>query len=369
MGFKRYQLNARVVQDLKKRSTIGIVFYLMVVCLVLFADGYYYRHPGFAREYMFWVSLICLFRLIHLPVARLTKQRFEKLNNHIFLASVALTALIWGVGFAKFLLQEGEAPTRFMMTVCSIGLCAGGVVAFVPDIRLCLVFLILFLMPADLTLFATGIDRPLAIAIFMFVIYLCFIAVRSNRDYWDALESEHLLAVRSRELEQLSRTDGLTGMFNRRYFDESYAREWRRAVRGQSPLSIILFDIDYFKRVNDQYGHPAGDAYLKHIGGIILQVFRRTTDLSARYGGEEFIVLLPESLETAAKRAERFRAAVEQTYILHHGEKIQRTISAGVATMVPGRTDHSKILISRADSALYQSKENHRNKVTVWQER
>lgn len=365
MTFKRYQLNDRVITDLKKRSTVGIVFYVVLAVLILTADGYYKRYPSFSGAFLFWISAICFFRFIHLPVSRTIGQRFSTLNTWLFLLSVAATGAIWGIGFAKFLMGEGEIRTRFMMTVCSIGLCSGGVVAFIPDLRLSVIFLALFLLPADLALFISGLDRPLAAALLLFFCYMAFVAVRGNREYWDALENEHLLKVRTRELEKISRIDGLTGLFNRRYFDQLLDQEWRRAARQQVPVSVILFDIDFFKQINDRYGHLAGDDYLKLFSSALQKIFRRTTDICARYGGEEFIVLMQEPADNAMKRAESLRRHIEETALRFDGKAIRTTISGGVASMIPSKKVPAEKLISLADAMLYRSKEQGRNRMTA----
>ena len=118
--------------------------------------------------------------------------------------------------------------------------------------------------------------------------------------------------------------------------------------------------------MNDQYGHLAGDEYLKFISGFLRTVFRRTTDIYARYGGEEFIVLMQEPVNHAVTRAETVRSLVEKGSLLFEGNTIQTTISAGVAVMIPSKETGPEKLISRADAMLYQSKENGRNRVTEW---
>ncbi|MBT3386845.1 MAG: GGDEF domain-containing protein [Desulfobacula sp.] len=365
MEFKKYQLYPRVYDDLKKRSTIGIVFYLTTACIVLFTDNYYLRHPEFSNPFLFSLSGICLLRLFHLYFAQWLQPKFEKFNNHIFIFSIAVTALIWGIGFAKFMIQDGELSATLLMTMCTIGLCAGGAVAFVPDLKLSIFFSFFMLVPAMGIMIFYQMNMPLVISLGIFFVYLCFIAQRGNSEYWDALENEYLLEEKSIALEKISRIDDLTKIYNRRYFDEALSFEWSRSVRLHTPISIIMFDIDDFKRINDQYGHLAGDQYLTATANMIKKVFKRETDIVARYGGDEFICLIPNTpLENVCMMAETVRLEIEAFHLEFEGQTIQASISSGAAICVPGPKENSNSLISKADKALYNSKTNGRNKVT-----
>ena len=167
-------------------------------------------------------------------------------------------------------------------------------------------------------------------------------------------------------LEDLSTLDGLTGIPNRRKFDEFIDIEWRRAVRGAYPLSLIMIDIDHFKLFNDNYGHGAGDECLKKVASSLYSSARRPADFVARYGGEEFVAILPESsLEQAKFFAERIRYNIEELNIVHDfsltAKKI--TISLGSATIVPTLKNSYQLLVKSADNALYKAKSEGRNRI------
>jgi diguanylate cyclase (GGDEF)-like protein len=154
-------------------------------------------------------------------------------------------------------------------------------------------------------------------------------------------------------------------MFNRRHFFDLARREIERSRRSGKPLSIILFDLDHFKKINDTYGHPAGDEVLQHVAEHC-QAALRFEDILARYGGEEFIVLLPETgLEPAEVVAERLRQVVETAPFTVCGQNVTITISLGVAGLPPGKETTIEELLSLADSALYISKQSGRNRVSV----
>jgi len=164
-------------------------------------------------------------------------------------------------------------------------------------------------------------------------------------------------------LESLSQTDGLTGAANRRHFDETLQQAWRVQTRYQQPLTLLLIDIDYFKKYNDTHGHIAGDDCLKNVTKAIQGVINRPTDFFARFGGEEFVLLLQGDLKEGSLVAEKARLAVSDLQIEHSGATCQYlTISLGVASLIPQLHQDPVELIKQADQALYQSKENGRNR-------
>lgn len=182
----------------------------------------------------------------------------------------------------------------------------------------------------------------------------------------EAVEAQ--LREANRQLEQLSRLDGLLGIANRRCFDEYLSRELERALRLQSPLSLILIDLDHFKHYNDRYGHIAGDHCLRETVRALEANLKRPTDLLARYGGEELVVVLPDTAAIGAYRiAERLRTAVEALAISHAASPSgpYLTISLGVHTLQPAPGDTPETLIQRADQALYEAKRLGRNRTVA----
>lgn len=174
----------------------------------------------------------------------------------------------------------------------------------------------------------------------------------------------------NRELTRLSSVDGLTGIANRRRFDESLLREWRRASRTGLPLSLLVADVDYFKPFNDNYGHQVGDECLKAVARTLELKLRRPTDVVARYGGEEFAAILPETaLDGAIAVADGMRGGIEALAITHRfsGAAAVVTISIGVASMTPVRGDENGFvaLIKAADDALFRAKKLGRNRVAA----
>jgi diguanylate cyclase (GGDEF)-like protein len=166
------------------------------------------------------------------------------------------------------------------------------------------------------------------------------------------------------QLDLLSKTDSLTGLYNRRYFDEMINQEWNRGLRSNNSLSCILLDIDYFKDYNDHYGHQAGDKCLKDIATLMKDTFRRAGDIVARYGGEEFIVILANSSQLNAMAAiAQFQAELAKLKIPHEKSDVSNyvTVSAGIASEIPSREQSIEDFIRSADKALYLAKHGGRN--------
>ncbi len=366
MAFQRHRINRRVINDLKKRSTSGVFFYMLVPYTIFFTDNYIDRHLGIASLFLCIFTTICLLRLLHLSIsARAPKER-EALHNQIFIGSVLLTALAWGIGAAYFLIQEGEPKAQLIMTICTAGFSAGGVVSFMPARRLAILYNLLMLLPAAMGLLLKGGNVALGIAVLLFSVYLILITLRGSEEYWTALENEFLLEEKSRELELTSRIDVLTGLYNRRHFDELFQLAWGICSRAESPISLMICDIDHFKKINDTFGHLAGDEYLKLISRCLENVFKRETDVVARYGGEEFVILFPDKdMNCIQDLAERFRKQVAEAILDYNGVKIQATISLGMTCCIPRVGQRSDILISHADTALYKAKNGGRNRVVV----
>lgn len=179
--------------------------------------------------------------------------------------------------------------------------------------------------------------------------------VAISHDMTEHKDLEDKLAV-------LASSDGLTGLANRRHFDEQLESEWERAKREGTPLSLLLLDVDHFKKFNDQYGHQAGDACLRSVARVLSEQARRPADVAARYGGEEFALLLPNTdAAGCAQVGERIQQAIRDLGILHALNPPSRliTLSLGGATLLSASDKlHCTSLIEAADKALYAAKES-----------
>ena len=183
-------------------------------------------------------------------------------------------------------------------------------------------------------------------------------------DVSDVAVSKIELQKANQRLKEFSRKDGLTGLFNRGYWEHQLLQEFKRQQRAQQPTSLIMMDIDHFKSVNDTHGHTIGDDVIRMVAAVIRDTLR-ATDVAGRYGGEEFAVILPDTTgEDAVTLAERLRVHVEEQVLKSEDMSLQVTISLGVASWNAELSSHSE-WISLADQALYQSKDLGRNRVSL----
>ena len=191
--------------------------------------------------------------------------------------------------------------------------------------------------------------------------------VRSVSMERNSFQVQQELLEANRSIQDQALSDGLTGIANRRNFDLTLEREWKRAQRSKQPLALLMMDIDHFKGLNDEHGHLTGDACLRDIAGLLRAGLGREADFAARYGGEEFAILLVDTgIEGGRVVAESLRRAVEQYECAGPGgSALSFTVSVGVASEVPMQQESSVTLVAAADKALYRAKRSGRNRVEV----
>jgi diguanylate cyclase (GGDEF)-like protein len=183
-------------------------------------------------------------------------------------------------------------------------------------------------------------------------------------------EEQGKLKKVNEQLQALSRTDGLTGLMNRRYFNERFAEEFARSHRYRNALTLMMVDIDHFKQLNDGFGHPFGDVVLKETAGVVRETLRTGVDIVARYGGEEIACVMPETAGTEGRIvAERLRQRVaDQEYVSEDGRAVSVTVSVGVASFPVDGIDDADAFLRAADEALYRAKQAGRNCVRLHEE-
>ena len=183
-------------------------------------------------------------------------------------------------------------------------------------------------------------------------------------DISERKKKEQELEILKKQLEEYSYQDGLTGIANRRFFEDSYQREWLNAQREQQPLTIMLLDIDYFKQYNDHNGHLLGDACLKQIAQLLKKSVSRPRDLVARFGGEEFVLILPDTTQASAiEVVERILQSIRTADICHSSSPLDQrlSVSLGVKTIIPTLKNDKMAFLKEVDQNLYLAKEQGRN--------
>ncbi|QLF91722.1 diguanylate cyclase [Pseudomonas sp. ABC1] len=184
-------------------------------------------------------------------------------------------------------------------------------------------------------------------------------------DVTDVATNRHQLQAANRELQRLSSTDRLTGLYNRGHWEERLRQEFARYSRSGGQASLVMFDIDHFKRINDSYGHQTGDAVIRRVADAVRMTVR-DSDIAGRYGGEEFAVLLPDTDRDGARIfAERLRGAVQEQRVSYEGQSVCFTISLGVAESTQAVLGAEQ-LIAMSDRALYESKAQGRNRTSLY---
>lgn len=357
--------NRRMVDDLRKRAQVGIIFLLLIALSVYVSYDFSDRHPELLKTFIFPLLAVGTFRGIHLVFFSGLQNRYPWRNSIVFALSILTTAAVWGIAFKDILMLEGEYRTQILMTMVSAGICSGGVVAYIPNMVVSLGYNYLIMWPVSFYMYFYSTMQVAGLLFFLYSWYMTIIVINGNREYWTAIRNEELLLQQSEELERLSRVDVLTGLYNRRYFEELFEIEWRNAVRRKEPISILICDLDNFKQINDKYGHLTGDQVLKITGNNLQAIFRRLTDIICRIGGEEFVILLPIDSDGAKALAEQMCRLQAETAISHQGNEIDSTISIGLSSVVPDHSMNKEVLIANADKALYQAKNRGKNRVCI----
>ena len=281
-------------------------------------------------------------------------RRWEKR----FLASVAVSGILWGAAGGLFYVPDQPEHGLFLALLV-VGMCAAATASLSYHRIAFPVFFLPAITPITLHLIA---DEKLAANAIGFVIpfYFTLLYLLSREIYRTAHES--ILGRINSHYQAMF--DHLTGVANRRGFEEAMDREWYRAMRDKHALSLVIADIDNFKRCNDTHGHEAGDQVLKSVAALLEQHIRRGADLVARIGGEEFAIILPDTdLNATLALAEGIRLSEPKMANSEHKGMPEVTMSFGVSSLVPDSTLDAGLLFSRADAAVYEAKKKGKDRV------
>lgn len=355
----------REVADTRQRIALGGLFYLAGWAVVSGVAPVYPRHllAGvlISAAFLLLAALRVLLRAPDVDQAPARQQRWLDLQWVVMLS----TAGLWGAVLSWTLLDPAFEPARTPALLCSIAYATAYAHTFTMRPGRAFVSIAMLYLPAPLLLARSPDDFAVAVTMAVYFLYVLLTLFRSHREYQLRLDLDDQLLQQRDKYEQLSRTDALTGLANRRHFSERLEHLADQARQLGQPLSLLVLDLDHFKRVNDVFGHAAGDACLARFAERLRDCLDGPGAHLARLGGEEFAVLLPGTTPgQAAVRAESLRASLaEQVLVLREGS-LQITVSIGIAGLQDTTRDGAE-LFRLADRAMYQAKTEGRNRIRI----
>jgi diguanylate cyclase (GGDEF)-like protein len=356
----------REAQDTRSRTPLGGIYYLLAWLLTwgFSNDPMALLAPGLIGIAVF--ALLLALRLLHrLPNAQTPEALSRWLNQHWLL--ILGTALAWGLAHALAQVHPLLSSSAIIATLSTIAFSTALAFTFSMRKRHATLALLLLYLPGLLSLALNWqAQHAIVITLSFYLSYLLLALNRSHREYHNTLALELQLLDQQERLEHLSRTDSLTQLGNRYQFNSLFPVMVAGAQRQHQPLSLVLLDIDFFKRVNDEHGHACGDSCLSAVAERMRQTFRRDSDALLRLGGEEFGILMPNtSLEQARQLAELFRLELEREGFNVSGASLPLTVSLGVGCYDTRRDNSAEGFFKRVDDALYQAKAAGRNRLEL----
>jgi len=288
--------------------------------------------------------------------SELESHRLEKW----FVASIAISGILWGLAGGLFYVSDQPENSLFLAAFI-VGMCAAATASLSYHLFAYPVFILPAITPVTLHLISDNLLVANVIGV-VIPFYFTLLYLLSRKIYQTAHES-----ILGRINSQYQATyDHLTGVANRRAFEAAMKREWYRAMRGKQVLSLVIADIDDFKRCNDTHGHAVGDRVLRSVAELLERHIRRGADVVARVGGEEFAIILPDTdLDDVFALVEAIRVDVRTTADSHDKQIPQVTMSFGVSSVVPDSSLDTGLLFSRADAALYKAKREGKDRVEI----
>lgn len=361
-------MQRQAAKDVATRSRTGTFIYLILWVAITLTTQLHVAAPIECLNLTIFFIILALARFILIKKFDQIYAKSPFIWRLSFCPLIILSALGWGSFCAYSLITPLFNSFSLLAIITTAGLAGGGSSSLAPDRSLTLALITSFILPTILSSLFFSYDLHVSIG-FMFSVYwfgMFFITKAQHDEYWTNLKSSFLIKKYAAELEQLSTVDALTGLKNRRYFDDALGKALKNSTREKSPLTLFLIDIDYFKAVNDSYGHLTGDEYLRRLAQMLSKMVQRETDTVARFGGEEFAVILPSlNLEEAIPIAEKIRSGAENLQYCCPNGTVQLTVSIGISCKTHDQNTSELDLIEIADKALYQAKKNGRNQVRI----
>jgi diguanylate cyclase (GGDEF)-like protein len=356
----------RAAADLYQRALPGTIFYSIALALTAWVGGYFPQYTGAMVLAMGIYGLLGYLRWAHQPPQdqQDTQTADRWWRRHWALVNAG--CLVWCLFFlAVGHLEQGPSTAFLVAAVSTIAFSSAGCETYSLHKRQALWVVVLLQVPT-LLYFALVVPAlwPLCTVLAVYFVYQLTHIRRRAAEYDAQMTIEHALITSRSEVERLSRLDDLTGLANRREYDHTFRTHWRLAARQQGRLALMVVDLDHFKRINDTYGHLAGDACLRQVARLMEERFKRASDMVARIGGEEFAVLLPDtSAEEAMQLAQTLCHTLAGSPVRWDEHHIPVTASIGVDCMRWDLDLTPQASFSRIDSACYTAKAKGRNRV------
>lgn len=358
------QLAKRTDIDFLRRSLPGVLVYALAWPVLAWITDFYIREPLVSNAFSALFIGISALRLGH---AYMTAYVYDRYPNawRFSLFSLSYAHAITLSALMVLMLLTPRFDEQVMATaLITVGLVSGAVASLTPKPMFTQIYVAILVVPTILvSVIHPKFNYLLPLFLILWVYYI-FMGRRFSAEYQRAFHIETKLKDQQKKLEQLNVTDTLTGIYNRQFFDNAMDLQWDVASRSQSSISLLFLDLDFFKRVNDEYGHLIGDKALCHAAKIFKDVTKRKSDMIARYGGEEFaIILAGTSPDDAKALAEQIRLHLEECPLIIGEKELHLTTSIGVNSVIPNNQISYVDFIDQADQALYQAKNQGRNKV------
>jgi diguanylate cyclase (GGDEF)-like protein len=354
----------QIAADAYLRSRLGAVFYLAGWILSADFGGAFDSYPILAAGVAFALSALTGIRLLNGRPAVLTSRSVLAWRDRTF-ALVLASAATWGALIVWMMLDQSLTGARGPAMVCTIAYATAFVHNYAMSLRLALGGAALLYLPAAVLSWWQPELRAEAILFTVYAVYLAAVAVRSKREYDSRLDLEQELREQRDRYVELSHTDALTGLANRRDFVQRLAAAIEVAVRGQRPLTLLQIDLDHFKSINDRHGHAVGDACLVYCAQLMRETFPPTATM-ARMGGEEFAVLLDGyDSDSARRHAEQLLARLRESAGGGTPNAVRMTASVGLAEFDAERHKLDDGFYRAVDRAMYRAKEDGRDRIIV----
>ncbi len=356
------QFAIRSDMDFLRRSLPGVMLYAAIWPLLAWTTNFYQAAPTFTLIFSSAFIGISVLRIMHAFSTQYVYSRYKDVwrsllfflgFSHAATLSTLVVLMINKVEYHQWVITS----LLIVLTVIS-----GASSSLAPKPKFTQSYIALLSIPGALACYYSDNFQYLVPLFLLCWLYAIISARRFFHEYRRAFTVESKLKENQKKLERLNQTDSLTGIYNRQYFDDALSIQWDLAVRSHTHLSILFLDLDFFKKVNDQYGHLVGDKVLCHTAHLLKDCAKRKSDMIARYGGEEFAIILPLTQHRdAMELAESIRQSLQEKVFVDGGHRISLTTCIGVNSTCPAQQQDWHTFLDQADQALYQAKAKGRN--------